>query len=712
MAREAIERIRDALAVVEAVAARMPDAKHLNLAREALYAATTALVTAARAATGPPIDANSETEDEEKRALLHSATSVLRASDDCLTELRTALASDAIPFPSAALATGGESEHVTLSSRTARHGRHTLSMLGRKATSLTCLRETFERDNGLPWAHDVISEDVEEVEEERLDGQWSPAPAPMERSTSDVDAPSLLVRRGISSPPPLVHLRTPSAATSVSLASTVLPSTAFEGSASAASRPMVREESARTSNSTTAASSVASSSGASDASADTSPHSSFTSTRQLGSEVVDWESREGRLAKLLDRDYEPREISFNADGAVVGGTLPCLVERLTLHDTIADARFSSTFFLTFRLFSTASALCLALISRYDLAPPAGHAFAEDELRLWREKKAVPVRLRVFNVLKTWLENYWQASTDGVILDPLRTFVKNTMAATLSSGAVQRLSDLIEKRRLAARGGPSLRQRALSRMASSDALRSPVDATHAWSNSAGGPPPPPLISRGLLAGLRSAGVGVVVIDIDPLELARQLTIIESRLYCAIKPEELIGQEFSNRGTTTAVNVKAMSALSTRLTGWISETILNESDARKRTQLLKYFIRLADVRFYATQHTSHADLRPTELLRAAQFRRSHGDPCCAQLVNYLPVKANLGWSVEQVPTIAGSAAPCHGLCPQLRRVSSPPQSRLPALPALPRSVPDRFDLLPRRQRGDACQSAGCLAQAYQF
>ena len=44
----------------------------------------------------------------------------------------------------------------------------------------------------------------------------------------------------------------------------------------------------------------------------------------------------------------------------------------------------------------------------------------------------------------------------------------------------------------------------------------------------------------------------------------------------------------------VNVKAVTSLSTAITGWVAESILNEPDTKKRTALVKFFIKVADVR----------------------------------------------------------------------------------------------------------------------
>ena len=108
------------------------------------------------------------------------------------------------------------------------------------------------------------------------------------------------------------------------------------------------------------------------------------------------------------------------------------------------------------------------------------------------------------------------------------------------------------------------------------------------------PPAPIVSKSLYSALRTAPFAPnTVLDFDPLELARQLTIMESKLFCAIQSEELIGQDFGKKSNSRMSNVRQMSTLSTRITGWIAEIILSEQDAKKRTGLVKYFIKLGDV-----------------------------------------------------------------------------------------------------------------------
>lgn len=90
------------------------------------------------------------------------------------------------------------------------------------------------------------------------------------------------------------------------------------------------------------------------------------------------------------------------------------------------------------------------------------------------------------------------------------------------------------------------------------------------------------------------------DIDPVELARQITLMENRLFCQIRPNEMIGQEFKKKvGTSQAIHVKAMIQTSTQITSLVSDTILNELDAKKRAHVLKYWIKVGDVKYITTK-----------------------------------------------------------------------------------------------------------------
>ena len=98
----------------------------------------------------------------------------------------------------------------------------------------------------------------------------------------------------------------------------------------------------------------------------------------------------------------------------------------------------------------------------------------------------------------------------------------------------------------------------------------------------------MISKNLNSLLHRDTLNIPVTEFDTLELARQLTILESKLFCAVHPDDLL-----ETGRKSIQSLKALSMLSNQITGWVADNILNERDAKKRTALLKFYIKLADV-----------------------------------------------------------------------------------------------------------------------
>lgn len=280
----------------------------------------------------------------------------------------------------------------------------------------------------------------------------------------------------------------------------------------------------------------------------------------------------------LGHDCSTNDVVYNNEGHLVAATMGALFERMTPHDSIVDPAFSAVFFLTFRLFSTPLALVEALINRYNIMPPSN--LSEDEMLIWQQHKGIPIRLRVSNFVKTWLEMYWRPGVDDIALSHLSSFTKDALLHYFPAPS-QRILDLI-----------SMRQDSNTSLVSpkSERVRDPGMSINPPSYTLS-EVPRPTMTKTLLATLRGKNFDTVAItDFDALELARQLTIMECDLYCAIQPEEVL--ETGQEGTKPPVNVRAVSSLSTVITGWVAENILNEHDIKKRTLLVKFFIKVAD------------------------------------------------------------------------------------------------------------------------
>ncbi|KAG8417777.1 Ras guanine nucleotide exchange factor bud5 [Metarhizium acridum] len=272
--------------------------------------------------------------------------------------------------------------------------------------------------------------------------------------------------------------------------------------------------------------------------------------------------------RLLEKTFA-HELMFNKEGQVTGGSLPALVERLTTHESTPDATFVSTFFLTFRLFCTPIKLTEALVERFDYVGEFPHM-------------AGPVRLRVYNAFKGWLESHWRDQTDREALKLIIPFAELKLTSVLLS-AGRRLLELAKR----VSGEGSLVPRLVSSMGKTNtsiAQYVPADT----------PLPHPAISKSqqhLLTAFRTGGNGPTLLDLDPLEVARQLTIKQMSIFCSILPEELLSSQWMKKGGVDAPNVKAMSALSTDLSNLVAETILQHSEIKKRAAIIKQWIKIA-------------------------------------------------------------------------------------------------------------------------
>ncbi|PUU76882.1 ras guanine nucleotide exchange factor domain-containing protein [Tuber borchii] len=264
----------------------------------------------------------------------------------------------------------------------------------------------------------------------------------------------------------------------------------------------------------------------------------------------------------LDCDYD-KEIIYGAKNKVKGGTLVALVERVTRHDML-DSNFISTFLLTYRSFTTASELFNQLVRRFTVQPPSG--LGSSEFEIWTEKKQKLIRVRVLSILKMWLEQNWMEGLDDnarELLKRMYLFAKDVMLPQLSG--TSQVLPLIETR---LRGQEPEMKRLILNMVVQ--------------------PPPPIMPKHMKK--------LKFLDIDALEFARQLTIIESKSYGKLKAAECLSKGWSKQpssgGPDPAENIRAIIMQSNRLTNWVAEMILTQTEVRKRVIVIKHFIAVAE------------------------------------------------------------------------------------------------------------------------
>lgn len=267
----------------------------------------------------------------------------------------------------------------------------------------------------------------------------------------------------------------------------------------------------------------------------------------------------------LDLEHEVSWETKTSPPTVKGGSLMGLVEQLTRHDKL-DSSFNNTFLLTYRSFTSARELFELLVKRFGIQPPAGLIQADFEV--WRDRKQKLIRFRVVNILKNWFDSFWMEDHNEESKQLIRdvySFARDTVKSTETPGSAP-LMAVLDQRLSGKEAGARRMIQTLNQNT-----------------------PTPIMPKNMKK--------LKFLDIDVTEFARQLTIIESRLYGKIKPAECLNKTWQKKvpegEPDLAPNVKALILHSNQMTNWVAEMILAQMDARKRVVVIKHFVAVADV-----------------------------------------------------------------------------------------------------------------------
>ncbi|KAI8902868.1 ras guanine nucleotide exchange factor domain-containing protein [Globomyces pollinis-pini] len=274
---------------------------------------------------------------------------------------------------------------------------------------------------------------------------------------------------------------------------------------------------------------------------------------------------------------------------IKGGRLGKLVELLTSHIASADEDFMPAFILTHHSFTTSVELMDQLFKRYDITPPSG--LNQRKFEIYMDKKVVQVRLKVCHVLLYWMQNHFEedfVDNENLILK-FRDFISKKVTFDFENMALQILETLEKK---------------LSEHDHAKVLATIIYEKTAFPRSI---LPSARFGADPLTLLQSDGRAFL--DIDPLEIARQLTLIEFELYGKVQPYECLDQIWESRYRKEVANytrpavckrhlpgsansdISKMIRHTNEFTFWTSTCIVNNDALKTRVNVLKYFITVA-------------------------------------------------------------------------------------------------------------------------
>lgn len=259
--------------------------------------------------------------------------------------------------------------------------------------------------------------------------------------------------------------------------------------------------------------------------------------------------------EIFDNEEDNIEIKDD-ETKIRAASLNRLIDILTSNVDI-ELKFMETFFLTYRSFTTPEILLKKLLEVFKIPKERPQHITPEN---WEMKKKI-IPIRIGNCIKHWLNKFYRLDWNVKMIQTISTFiedflVKNKETQQLAKNLANTLKKEISEEKISSK--QTLIETELQR---------------------------PIVPKNIFHQL------LTLDDIDELELARQLTLIEHQNYCKITPVELLNNAWSNsKYKHRASNVIKSSIRFNKISAWIIDSILSPQSLKIRK---KNYIRAINI-----------------------------------------------------------------------------------------------------------------------
>jgi son of sevenless-like protein len=284
--------------------------------------------------------------------------------------------------------------------------------------------------------------------------------------------------------------------------------------------------------------------------------------------------------------------NYNGKVVLKAASADNIVDAITDPSHQADIpTFMAAFLYTYRSFVSPSEVLAHVEHKWDLACTSLSTKGAPVVQV---EAANDIVMRVLTFIKKWIDDFrYDIDTDPTLFAGIKAFTEKVATATDGSAHMAPMGALLLK---------TLQQD-----------KEVIDASFVHVNAK---PAPEIRYRG-----SDQSEVTAVEEVDTVELARQLTLIQSDLFRAVTPKDLLGQTTKRSASATPAPLELLTASFNDISQWVMYNICTVPDVKKRAALVKKFIQMAsELRSLSNLHGMFAVVAGLSGAAVSRLRRT--------------------------------------------------------------------------------------------